>query len=266
MNNGYRSQLENDAIKRRLLNQENLPILEDLLDKSTQQFMHLQGLEMAGKLNLGNEIAVDELDDLASKVYSEVDDLLGFNSSEKPKISFDPRYSSRYTETDGQKFITIATLQIPKLVPITAHEYAHFVQYRNGLGDFCYNIVTEGNARCVERHVAEAHREKEDSESFLYDILEKDVNEFRDVYWELCKRFNKKPKDSLLKINSILCQDGDEVHYTPDVHSLGNAFFSICKAHYGKDLCKQMIHGDFKFTKWYQFSSWLNVCNRMRTT
>ena len=273
MNDGYRSQFHDANTKRRLLRSENLPILEKLLSESMQRYQRLENVKNDQQLT--REIKENELDRLAHKVYAEVDAFLGFKPSGKPKILFDPRWGFRYNITS--KDIIVATLQIPRLIPVIAHEYTHYIQHSKLLDPCYYDIFSEGHARGVERQIAEDHSRKEGNELFLYDILKKTVRELQDAYKWMCERLGKTPKSSLSELHSrdieyevfnraaIFCIAPQFIG-EPSKHALGNAFFSIYEALYGKGIYGQMIHGEFKFTKWYQFSSWLNVCNRMRAT
>ncbi len=252
MDEEYKLQFENQAIKRRLLNLENLPILEDLLDKSAQQFKRVRNIKNLYK-KFTRIVKEDELDNLAYKVYGKVDDFLDFESYERPAILFESGGCTSFYHP-GQSLITVHTLLRAELIPIAGHEYAHHVHFCQGLEYVPREIFMEGHARGVQKHIAESYSQKEGNEAFLYDISEKTIHELANAYGWLCKRLNKIPKDSLLKMDVYsdileMFRGGTFGDREPSNHALGNAFCSIYESLHGKDIYKQMVHGEFKFTE-----------------
>ena len=231
-----KKQLKNKAIKRSLVAAENIPILEDILDKNIQQYKKLKNLkkncpQFTRKIRLGR------LDKLAHEVYAEVDNFLDFKSRRMPNILY--RRQDGFFYVDDNNLITVETLQRLSLIPGIAHEYSHYVHYRKGLGDLCYDIFTEGHARGVERQISEIYKEKEDNELFLYDISEETVNELKYTYTLVCRRLKQKPKSSLLK-DSIFISNPNLIE--EQEYSLGNAFFLIHETRYGKDIYKDVLN------------------------
>lgn len=88
MNNKPTAQIENKNIRALLLKKENVPLLEDLLDQKTQRFKPIQKLKNEGRLNFGNFVDAEELNELFPKIKGEVDSFLGTPSVDMPKFGY----------------------------------------------------------------------------------------------------------------------------------------------------------------------------------
>ena len=228
--NFRKSQFLNEAIENSLRVVDKLPILEELLHQNIQQFKQLQKFKVHHPQNFMVKVKSEGLFKLLHEVSVEVDGFLDFEHCKTPKIVY---YRRGFFYDNDEKLITVAPLRRTSLIPGIAHEYAHYIHYRKGLGDLCYDLFAEGHARGVERHIAEEYKEKEDNEAFLYDILEETACELKYAYIWVCKELDKKPKKSLLKV-------GDKGKIFE--HDLGNAFFSIYETLYGKDVYKETLN------------------------
>lgn len=149
------------------------------------------------------------------------------------------------------KFVTLERTVRTYLIPAAAHEYTHDVQQRNGILRKECSIFNEGQARGIERQLAEMYRDGEDNEAFLYGVLDRDICEIKSVYRWVCKKLGKQPRESILKTKSS--RDGDEsfrrfIMRKPTSHAIGNSLFSIYEASNGKGIYNQMIQGKFQFT------------------
>lgn len=293
-------------MKKRLLVEDNIPAIEDLLDKESQRLEKLKVLKKNKKLNLGDKVSAKELEELFPNICKEVDEFLGIQEGKVPKFEYfdlmkpglkttpllslyvlstlftagnliyffasqnsdisylqDAAVGAMFfsfakvlhsLETSnynlGSQKITLEKLPRTKLITTAGHEYTHSVQDINGLASKKYSIFVEGHAIGVEKYLAEKYKEREDNEAFLYGIMESTVGEFKSAYQWMCKNLGKTPKKSLLKIKTI--KDDYEglkrlIFRNPSSHAIGNALFSIYEAKHGKNIYKEIIHGNFQF-------------------
>ncbi|MBW2992026.1 hypothetical protein KY345_02295 [Candidatus Woesearchaeota archaeon] len=86
MDKNYIKQLRNGNLKRVLLREENIPILEELLDRESQRFIPIQRKKKEGKLDFGGKVA--ELDEFFSKIKEEVDSFLGISDVDTPRYGY----------------------------------------------------------------------------------------------------------------------------------------------------------------------------------
>ena len=237
-----RKQLTNKAIKKSLVAVENIPVLEDLLDRNIQQHKRLEDLKHNDEANFLKEIEAGDLAELALRTYGEVDNFLDFKPSVLPEILYKPRGEFEYFPK--QKIITVETLQRIILIPGIAHEYAHHVQHSKRLWHDCYDIFSEGHARGVEKQIAENHGRKEGNELFLYDISEETLGELTIAYVWACRKLDKKHRWSLLKVNMGSIKESLKllIKGTPSKYAMGNALFSIYETIYGKDVYKETLN------------------------
>jgi hypothetical protein len=152
------------------------------------------------------------------------------------------------------KTITLEKAPRQKLIVSFAHEYAHNVQHNSGIPvipAMKYSIFSEGHARGIEKHIAQHYAEREDNEAFLFDSLDITVGEIKSAYQWITKNFGLIPNQELLRTKSS--RDYTEETYRelfkkPTSHAMGNALFSIFEARMGKEIYKEMIHGNFQFS------------------
>ncbi len=236
-----RNQLKNDAIEKRLVAAENIPIMEYLLDRNIRQHKKLENLKNNNKTNFLKKIESDKLEELALRIYGKVNKFLDFKPCTLPNIvHYRPNGFEYHSDL---KLISVGTLQRTILIPSIAHEYAHHMQHSKRLGQNCYDFFSEGHARGVERHISEIYCQKEDNELFLYDISRETISELASAYIWMCKKLCKKPKLSLLKVstNSIKESLKHLVKEAPSEYAMGNAFFSIYESIYGKEIYKEAL-------------------------
>ncbi len=88
MNREYLSQITNSNLTKLLLKDENIPVLKDVLNSRIHEFRHLEKLNEAGKLDLGNYVKPGELEDLLLHVKKNVDEFLGVSNIKPPKIKY----------------------------------------------------------------------------------------------------------------------------------------------------------------------------------
>ena len=84
----YMTQIENSNLERRLLRTDNIPVLEELLNRDSQILEKLQKLKEDNKLDMGNKITTKELKELFPKICTEVDDFLGIQSKDTTKVEY----------------------------------------------------------------------------------------------------------------------------------------------------------------------------------
>lgn len=112
-----------------------------------------------------------------------------------------------------------------------AHEYAHHLCYETLPYKYIFSkIVGEGIGRQTERLIAGIFSEKDNNQSYYYDVLDKDYGESKSTYLWLAKKFGFSKQKSLLKTNS--CVDSVEVssrisNKRPTWHALGNSIYMI---------------------------------------
>ena len=149
----------------------------------------------------------------------------------------------------SSKTITLEKTVRTSLIPVIGHEYAHSIQHTRKLMGIKYSIFMEGHARGVEKQLAKTYCEREDNETFLYDISDSNLGEYKSAYIWMCKKLGMHPRKSLLKIKSS--RDGDEsfgrLLLEPTPHAIGNTLFSIYESSKGKEIYKQMIQENFQF-------------------
>lgn len=111
MNTEYITQIENPNMKRRLLNVDNIPILEDLLDREAQRLERLQKRKENDKLNLGNNVSPDELTELFPQICTEVDRFLDIGGN-VPKFGYFNLLKPGLSTTSILLMYTLASLEV----------------------------------------------------------------------------------------------------------------------------------------------------------
>jgi len=304
MDADYRSEIENPQMKRRLLAEDNVPAIEDLLDKESQRLGRLQKLKEEGRLDFGDTVSPDELRELFPQICKEVDSFLGIQDGEVPNCRYYNLFRPGLMTTPilgvyivsalqeacalaslatghldycqtfqigamlnaqaalsahllakqscyaASKSITLERVARTDLIPTAGHEYTHHIQFKKGLRYSKHTIFSEGQARGVQKQLADDYHEREDNEAFLYRSSDRTVGELKSAYLWMCRKLGQQPRKSLLKTKSS--RDRDEsvdrlIRREPSPHALGNALFSIYEALNGRGMYKQMIHGEFQF-------------------
>jgi len=82
------SDIENFQMRLRLLSEDNIPAIEELLDKESQRLRRLQRLKEDGKLDFGDNVSPEELKELFSQICTEVDEFLGIQDGEVPDCGY----------------------------------------------------------------------------------------------------------------------------------------------------------------------------------
>jgi len=247
MNQEYKSLTENKNMEALLLQTENLPILESLLDAESENLQRLDRLKRKNKLRFGCEVDTDELKILLSIVKAEVDIFLDVSSISMPECKYGD--SSNY-DWESESAI-LEKLPIVELIPIIGHEYTHHVQKKLGFQKgIDHKIFKEGHARGVERYLSERYRKIEDNEAFMYGICSTTVEELKTAYELVSRRLETPIRTDIFKIETPNCGwKGDISSPTPPYHAMGNVLFLIYETRYGKNIYKDVIHGKFKFPK-----------------
>lgn len=106
-----KTQIENPNMKRRLLNVDNIPILEALLDREAQRLERLQKCKENDKLNLGNNVSPDELTELFPQICTEVDRFLEVDG-DVPKFGYYNLLRLELGSTSILSLYTLASLQV----------------------------------------------------------------------------------------------------------------------------------------------------------
>lgn len=108
-----KSKIEDSCMKQLLLKAENIPVLEELLDKNSQQLERLQKLNEENKLDLGKIVDAEELQDLFPKICREVDDFLGIHDVRLPGLDyFSPPKPSKLKPTLIMSAYTLSILPL----------------------------------------------------------------------------------------------------------------------------------------------------------
>jgi hypothetical protein len=85
MKNAYGSQIQNYSMIRKLLVKENVPAIEDIIEKESGKLARLQS---ASHVDLGDIVSDDELKELLPKVFGEVNRFLGVEHGELPEFGY----------------------------------------------------------------------------------------------------------------------------------------------------------------------------------
>ena len=108
----YRSEIENSCLKRRLLIVDNVPAIEDILDKESQRLGRLQNLKEDGRLDFGDTVSSDELRELFPQICKEVDTFLGIQESGVPNCRYYHLFRPGLMTTPILVLYTLSALQV----------------------------------------------------------------------------------------------------------------------------------------------------------
>ena len=109
MDSEYMTQIENSNLESRLLRTDNIPVLEELLNRDSQRLEKLQKLKEDNKLDMGNKITTKELKELFPKICTEVDDFLGIQSKDLPKVGYNHLFKLKISPIPILSFYTFYT-------------------------------------------------------------------------------------------------------------------------------------------------------------
>jgi len=79
----------NNELRALLLDKENIPVLEFLLEREAEALTKLQRLRAENRLDFGEEVKKEDFETLFHDVKGRVDDFLGFNDIEMPSLCYD---------------------------------------------------------------------------------------------------------------------------------------------------------------------------------
>jgi hypothetical protein len=88
MDSDYKAKIKDEPLKKLLLQKENIPRLEDILNRDSQEFERLRKLEEGGKLDFGGTIPSNKLGEVVPPVFSDVDNFLGISQEKTPKYGY----------------------------------------------------------------------------------------------------------------------------------------------------------------------------------
>lgn len=277
-----REDFKRDSLKERLLDKNNLPILEDLLNKEIQKRKWLEELKNKGALDFGLKYSRKELPAILAQVKADVDEFLGTSQVVMPRSDYFTFFSiygilpgyflvrggmevlvNQSSPLIGAAFVIDAiitaycmfqlfsgpqynhlskkiTLRKEKradIIPIFAHEYAHYLQHRLLFPELTSDHATkEGHARGVERFMANLYKEREDNLAFAYGSNERQVEDLGEMYNWLCRKHGVQPK---IKINKF--------GWFVDDYSIGTTALYIQEALQGNKIFREILEGKFQF-------------------
>lgn len=298
--------LRNHTVLNELLDINNVPLLEEILNKELKLFGSLKGK----KLDFSPIPKKEELDELFEEVKDEVDRFLhiaplegcscryktlwkdgrdglmkipsgtillissivalsslGITTGTLPFVfalgkgvknyidgwnSIEQHQKSPSVYANENKEIQLNKNHKESLIPTIAHEYAHFVQEMFGLRFDINKTMTEGHARCVERHVAFDRARKEDNQAYLFNHVYRTVPELRTTYLWLCRNFGLVPHKGLTKFRT----ESDNVHQRilkrkgrPSYYSVGTSHMLLMEKKHGKAITPGLIHYTAKLSE-----------------
>jgi hypothetical protein len=144
------------------------------------------------------------------------------------------------------------------LAPSIGHEYDHHVtettlEFANMTRENetpTFNIVKEGHARGVERHIAAYYAEKTSQSDFIEPTLRLTLGELSAAYMWLSDKLHIPSNTSALDINNVHYYN--EIQFVdklgrPSKHAIGNTLFCLAEAKQGKGIYADFVKGDFDF-------------------
>lgn len=242
-----------------LLDRENIPVLEHLIEKEGSLFARLEKLKLEGKLDFGKEMVqagiCDELEEGAvEEVYNILEKAqLDINRFLHTKIKFSKsgelmlmeRGTGNGYNPDGPT-IAVEMTNTVELTANMAHEYAHHVQYsvlpflKKDYNKYRYQIFKEGHARGVERYISKLYNKKETNEAFLYDITNRNLYELLSAYKWLCFALDIKPSAKAVGYGRYYLSDEDR-KCPLDPWTKGNALFYIQETLHGNGIYREVL-------------------------
>ena len=152
-----------------------------------------------------------------------------------------------------KKEIRIAANDTVSAIADVAHEYAHHIQYLNGVPMNRKYPLYEGHARGVEREVSRIFGERYDNPSFVYGALSRAAPELKDAYLFICNKQHRSPRNSLKKLKILRLRRGFdrfikgmfEAHH----YSIGVAAMFIAQAKYGNRVYREVVNNDYAFLR-----------------
>ena len=159
-------------------------------------------------------------------------------------------YKSDPIEEEKINQLIEALIWAPSACNLQSRKF-YFIQDKEEIPLNNFQIFLEGHAIGTHKQHVALRCEKEDNEAYLYNRAQYNVSELRSAYLCLCSDLEIKPRRSLLQNNLINTLRKDKelmIVKNASSHSIGNALFSIYEAIHGKDIYRQMIHGEFVFT------------------
>src|SRR3989344_2884789 len=239
----YFQSITNKSLLEILIQKENLPLLEHLLEQEAvsftrlyrenfpnvenhhqiggidcRKFDHTQGELDFGKILSKQELAVTYRD-VKSLVHRFLDipTLSTCWALYSPEAEEDHTCFYRWSALHNWGSIHLRRLHSVDLLPALVHEYAHHAQrdsikgmglpYEPFLSDGpSYRIFKEGHSFAVERAIAQQKYVETGNRGYLYDISDALVF-LRDAYIFVSEQHSQKPKRNLLLLGRLTCGD-----------------------------------------------------------
>lgn len=248
---------KNERLCEMLLNRENIPELERLLEREGAQFFKLKKACSLGRLDFGQYIdSRKELRDTFRDVKQKVDSFLGIKNIQNPKIYLEdvsdkkileqvpPRYRFGLDNfvSNGLYFnngiIILKNIRLANLVGVMIHEYVHHIQHKI-LGKEVYeelNVSIEGNAIGVERRVCEMYADAAWNPAFKYKTMDKTVAALNFVYQWVCEQIGNPINWQITYIRTDKGEDEKQIMSDtglPSEHAMGYALFAIANEKHG---------------------------------
>jgi hypothetical protein len=241
-----------------LLDKENIPVLEHLIEKEGKFFSRLERLKQEGKLDFGREMvgpgicdeleeeAVVEVYNILKRIQPNVNSFLNtkdINFLNTGDLVFVDEETGSGYNPDGPTII-ISMTNIVNLTAGLAHEYAHHVQY-SVLPHFLkkdesrYQMFKEGHARGVERYISNLYGKREANKAFKYEISNRSLFELMSFYKWVCFALDVKPDEGILEYEKHLNHENQE--YPLDPWAKGNALFYIQETFYGDKIYEKVL-------------------------
>ncbi|MBI4152159.1 hypothetical protein HY495_00475 [Candidatus Woesearchaeota archaeon] len=263
----YRQSITNQHLLEVLIQKENLPILEHLMEQEAASFTqlyhenfpdaenHRQNTRIdcrtfdhtQGQLDFGRIATQDELTVISGNVKIFVHHFLHIPKLSPCLVQYNPEAENenscfyRWSALHMQGSIHLRRLHFVDLLPAIAHEYAHHALIA-GMGlpyepfisnEPSYQIFKEGHSFAVEKAIAQQKYEETGNRAYLYAISDALVF-LRDAYIFVSEQHSQNPNKNLLSLGRLTCDDRvpigryiDFVLHYFDPHCSGGALFLV---------------------------------------
>jgi hypothetical protein len=284
----YFNSMRDDELKKILLSQD-VSTIENILQDKTTQLIQLQNLKKQKKLDFGPKVKVKQVHQELITTMNEINDWLNIENISTPglvypegifsaRVFMPSRWVKKPRGSNGMqgnfsiydvdlKIMYIFSGKLPKVKSDVAHEYTHHVQCEvlfSGMPDFenqrkdnfsKFRTFMEGHARGIERVISNKYAGLNNDGAFLYDSVERAVNELKRVYVWCSGMYDKKMDLDLLLSRTSYDGPLEEEFFeplaknktTPSNHDLGNSLFLIYEQKHGDSMYKDIMHKKFSF-------------------
>ncbi|MBI4448275.1 hypothetical protein HY643_04805 [Candidatus Woesearchaeota archaeon] len=232
-------------IKKRLIIQQNLPKLEQIIIEESTLLTNLQKKKPNKKYPILK--TKEELEGALMEVKLWVDSFL--KVKEEQIVTIRLGKTSEYDKAKEE--IWLAKVQSPRQYGELAHEYTHFLQSELLDPPIAFNdenVFIEGHARGVEKAFNKWYAQNNPKVG-LIEVLETSLEELTNSYAYISKKFKitmPKSTSNLIKEYSKLKNHEKAVI---SCYDLGNAFFSLAEKKHGKSIYARIMKKDFTCLK-----------------